>query len=567
VNANSHSDTSTQWSYVHTPTWALGRRAQIKMKLFVTVTAGANNQDVKSGSLLNKLFPVCKPLNQCMNIANLTINNVQENANVSMLTGLQSRFQKSDNYYLKLQSTCPSYPDIFNNGSIVKDFLKIADTTPANEVEAPLLLSLEKNPYSSGSYSNYSRRSGGFSVVEIQSKSTTKPQILKVSWETTEDIDHPILSDDPTAVMMGVSQFSLNITWHNLNHSFQLLDNIYDAAGNTCVVSKPSFESGLTSAVLLLRSYRLPIKLEDNQAIAYDFYRIIETKVAVPDLKFDEKRSVTVNGITSNVVPDYVFVMANEVNSVRDDPKKNFDCFARLDNLKIDTENAESNFGGASPEELYQISARNGLNMSHFDYTTKLGSIFCADIKNHSDVPGYTSGLTLKRQLNWSATATLSNVSYKDLGRAPTDANRAITDYELRVLLFIPCKLILKIGGNTGDVKLGVSSDEGVLNYSDVFGSVNYYGGKWSWKNSNLNKWIRAIAKGFKKVNPFVQAASQLMPRNVRDHPIVNGTLQGMNDAEEIVDDLGLTRKGGLVARQQMQPRVAQRNAGSLRVM
>ena len=97
------------------------------------------------------------------------------------------------------------------------------------------------------------------------------------------------------------------------------------------------------------------------------------------------------------------------------------DAFLKINNVTFRTDRDAGGLAQAGIRQLYEMSVRNGLNMTFRDFSVNRGSIVCADIQQ-GDVGGYIAGS--KETFSFDVSVTFTNTT-ADVIDYPTLAGSA----------------------------------------------------------------------------------------------------------------------------------------------
>jgi hypothetical protein len=156
-------------------------------------------------------------------------------------------------------------------------------------------------------------------------------------------------------------------------------------------------------------------------SVTYPYHKLLQfNKAVTPALISGETRSnVSSDTLRLSQVPRKMYVFAT-----RSRPTRTFetsDVFARLDKVQVLWNNQDSLFGSASSQQLYQISKKNGINLSWPQWSKHRGSVFCFELGTDLGLPdGQAPGV--QGQFSVQIQASITNTS------------GAPVDYELWVL-------------------------------------------------------------------------------------------------------------------------------------
>lgn len=239
------------------------------------------------------------------------------------------------------------------------------------------------------------------------------------------------------------------------------------------------------------------------------------------------------NNIQLNSIPKRVYVFARQRNAVRD--FTDCDAYLSINNLSVNWDNLNSQLSNASSVDLFEISRRNGLEMSYTQWRSKIGSVMCIDFAHDIGLrEDQAPGLLGNYQLQIS-------VDFKNLNPNPVDA----TFYVVAIL-----EGQFNITDGNTSTQLGVVDPASVLLDPDQLSLADYemykadrtfYGGS---VFQNIKDWGKKALKYGKKALPYaIRGAELVAPEAI---PVLEGIRhlvgQGYSEAEarQIMSGSGL---------------------------
>lgn len=243
--------------------------------------------------------------------------------------------------------------------------------------------------------------------------SFTEPiMISPLSWDKARDNAFTHLTN---VTFTGV--FDANIASRVLS----VANTAYNGAYTYSVVPKASTMSFVY--------YDAPLGMSVPPSISFSYYpvnRFITDNIT--PLAPSATSTLTINNIQLNSIPKRIYIFMRETRSTL--TPKSTDTFCRINNISIEFMNRSSLLASASPQQLYQISKQNNIDLTWDQWYGTLasdvalisrkfsgvGSILCIDPVTDLGLSDYmTSGTTTQVQLQ----CTISYTSLQPTGTAP----------------------------------------------------------------------------------------------------------------------------------------------------
>jgi hypothetical protein len=198
---------------------------------------------------------------------------------------------------------------------------------------------------------------------------------------------------------------------------------------------------------------------------------------------------VTSNNIQLNSIPKRIYIFARRRNNSRS--VFTTDTFARINSISFNWNNRNGLLSSANSEQLYQISVKNGLNMSWDEWNRNAGSVLCLDFAkdiglSSMEAPGLLGTYQMNYRVNISNMNRINAINF-DLYTIVVSAGT------------------FTISSNRANSQIGVISKQDILDAPDlplVQYDYDMDGGNFF---SGLKKTGRFLKKAAKKVAPVVR--------------------------------------------------------------
>lgn len=226
-----------------------------------------------------------------------------------------------------------------------------------------------------------------------------------------------------------------------------------------------------------------------------------------------ERNDVVSNNIQLNVIPSKVVIYVSKNWSKLSGSSiwATTDCLARITGINIQFNNVAGIFSQADEFQLYQISVRNGLEMSWPDWKVHRGSIFIADFGLDIGSSDVLSSVGVSGQYNFQAQVRFQNPN--DVEDPDGFLNPAY-EYTLNCLFLqdavmeiTPSFTRLSNGFDRSVILRDINSGNVDLNTVDFAYVPNMVGSAW-W--NNLNDFKQTLVKGLRTIHkhlPQIESA------------------------------------------------------------
>ncbi len=351
-----------------------------------------------------------------------------------------------------------------------------------------------KNPLAEYGENSTEQTRGGF-VYEVVSPTVaryvfTEPLILSPFYE---GLGHQVEG------FVNVNQLNFNLRWKSN------LDKIWSHASTGNAIS--GLNVSFYRAPELLTTYITPdITQEIPRLQTLPYHKSMDYLRSVDNMAIGETRRVVSDSIKLSQIPRkmYLFVRRRR----QDTTFETADSFAGIKRLSVLWNNQSGLFANATPQDLFEISRRNGCNLTYPQWSKYRGSVLCIEFGHQlglmdNEAPGVRGQYTIQIELD------VENLS----GEAGWNG-------EFYTLMMM--EGTFQISENMGRATLGNLTPDVVFmaRQSDELDFTQYEhlrgGGFFSSLKSFINKVARGIQKGAKlatKIAPAVVGAfPQLAP-------------------------------------------------------
>lgn len=435
------------------PNEALDRCVMVEYTVAVTVESAANNTDVFK---TNGLALGCYPLNRICTDLNLKINNNGKSCNPSEYIAAFSQTHDSSEY--RRMQTFPSQPDNFNTitGMSRTSGIRL-DTATGLESLAALSATVVETPQtnSESPFSQSGASYGGTRVsfppenISFVAKGAGNKASVTKTFRVTEPLVHPILrTSDFRSVMARISNLDVDLTLSNLNAMFTVSNSLLKSVDAAGALTQAAFGSitFTEQPCLIYRTFTPTVSIP--QVLSFGFYDNVVLRENLPQLAAGDagynQFGYNTRTYTLGQVPNRIMIFAKPTGVATDASRA--DAFLAIRKLTIRTNADSGGLSGASLGQLYQMSARNGLNMPYSKFSRDVGSVVIIDLEK-GDLAGYLPGV--RQDFNFDVSVTLQNTQFKSpAGIAgnffqPGGLDADNRNYDLFIIAYQDSKIIL----------------------------------------------------------------------------------------------------------------------------
>ena len=125
-------------------------------------------------------------------------------------------------------------------------------------------------------------------------------------------------------------------------------------------------------------------------------------------------QSLTVlsDSVKLSMIPERMYLFCRHTRSTM--TENTADSFLRINRVRVNFNNQSALLGTASPQQLYEMSSRAGLDMTYPQFQNYRGSVFCAQFAKDiglldSEAPGVAGQYTISTQIDVTNVSTLAS--------------------------------------------------------------------------------------------------------------------------------------------------------------
>jgi len=486
----------------------------ILIELEVSVTAAA-------GDFISTRFcPKSMPANRLIDTCNLVVNNSSILSEPSKYVAMLSQYKTNQEFIKKYRSLSPTEPDYFNryeNYDLANTILLqqtggaagagAAPVLPADRATLPINYPhTPGSPFKNGTQcldEDYEPRGAFPFTVDTKDVGTGRP--TKITYKFTEPLLNPFCMPRENSAVAHVTDLSVQLNFtSNIDRAFSSIYTISKrpfiegtaALGPAPDTNGTPLYNGSTFAGTPPLNTRIhPVAAEGGSNLTYSINsaRLI-TKVATASIPLsikdrlnlnefqmpvmnlgandglsgtqfiDNKITVTPNTLRLSAIPSHVFIFARPQLTTQ--TRFNADAFLAIDSISLTCMNKTGILSGFTPQQLYNISVENGVNMSWGQWSRRVGSVLC--LAFGKDIPQLLPGV--EESLDFSYTITMRDTTHFDntgarvphvnasAGTRDTCTNDVSIIWELCTLVVTPSSITLEDGRSVKHQ--GISSQE-----------------------------------------------------------------------------------------------------------
>lgn len=335
VNASSSSNQSTTFSFSTPSEVAIDRVMYLQMPVTFAFTGPGGN--VSNVILSGRDSPRAYPLHSTMNNLNLTINGsstvYQPNQSIQQLLRFYNGIQSKN-------GTLSSTPSMMDQAQNYGD-----------------LAATNRNPLAQYSNQEFDEPRGGFSMTTVSN--------TNVAATVTATFIEPLMispllynqaEDSNASALVGVNNINIIITWQPDLQQMWSHD-----------ISSPSTITTLTVTLgtpvlyVLYLSQNPLIKAPTNYI--YEYFNLVNyiTTNSAPQAP-NASTTIASSSIQLQTIPKRLYISVNQITSNRNYTSS--DAFFGITNVSVNWNNQSGQLASASQQNLYEISVKNGLQMT-----------------------------------------------------------------------------------------------------------------------------------------------------------------------------------------------------------
>jgi hypothetical protein len=230
------------------------------------------------------------------------------------------------------------------------------------------------------------------------------------------------------------------------------------------------------------------------------YYKGLDYLKAPVSFEIGEEQTLSSDTIKLGQIPRrmYVFARRSRATSGFDKP----DSFLALKNMNILYNNESGLLSNATQQDLFEISRRNGINLSYAQWSKHRGAVFCVEFGSQIGLPPNLAP-GVRTDSNIQITARFENTS----GEA--------FDAELYVVMMM--EGTFQIAPNVGRATLGNLTMENALNaqVSDELDYAHYESLAGGGFFSSLKSFVNKVARGVQTASKVAQAVADPLGRAI----------------------------------------------------
>jgi hypothetical protein len=453
------------------PNEAIDRCVMVEYTVSVTITGAANNTDlVKSNGLVLAAYP----LNRISSDLNVKINNNSKSVNPSEYVGAFANTHDSAEY--RRMCSFPAQPDNFNTVAAMAVRAGIRYDTATGLVDTSALSATVNESSQTDSESpfcqegsSYAPTRGSFppSKVTVTAKGAGNKNAVTFEFTCLEPLLHPIFrTSEYRSVLSRISSLDVDIQLSNLLGMFIQSDDLLKS--NNAGALSQAVTSGftfVTAPTLVYRTYAPTVAIPPVLSFNFFDHSIIRESITTADFAEQTFASRT---YTWSQVPHRIMIYAKPRGTPVDSARA--DGFLAINALTFRTSADSGGLSGSSRALLYQMSTRNGLNMSFDKFTRNLGSVVILDLER-GDLAGYLPGVRMDFNFDVSLTVQNTQFTKRSTVNSPVliaDAAVVNSNWDLFVIGYMESKLICDgamssiVNGENQDLVKTILSDRPV---------------------------------------------------------------------------------------------------------
>lgn len=322
---------------------------------------------------------------------------------------------------------------IFYNtgGSVLTRELSFTPTTPDLSQNYSDLVNTIQNPLASSGNYNYqgsqSRGSFSYTIVSNPYNDTDSPLELTaiIDMYVTEEImlSPYYFGEGNGAAFYNVTQMDFTFKYlpGAANRVWSHSSPIITVGGVKTKASEfisssiqfsnfsPAFSYSTSQPLLQIAYLTLNGEnLNQNSSLSYPYYEIVNYPTNLTAITSGNSLQVVTNNIQLGAIPRKMYIFTRVENSSYYASPERTDTFYSLESLSINYCNSQNLLSNATKQQLYEISKKNGCNMSWSDWSGDarylnvdagkkyggIGSVFCAEFGTDIELePGSAPGI------------------------------------------------------------------------------------------------------------------------------------------------------------------------------
>lgn len=492
VTASSHDSASTSFNHDLSDSVVLDRTVFLRSEIKCRITASGNNRPI----VVADFYKLCLqqlPLHRIMKTLNVTINGTSKAISPTIFINALAKYQDGMDFR-RIQSLTPIQPDSHSTVALMS---ALGMSAGAGAGTIP-----PESPFAGYQGDELARNRFKYAATEVTPSGASATNVYDLVWTVTEPLYHPFfVNSDHEETLARVKNMQVDITWANLAGAFTYhnagAENQIEDGTAACTLT---FDFTTTKAKLLLRTLQPTIAIPP--VVQHRFTDIAAPKsynFTFPAAQTGQTTTVSTGSITFPIVPNRIYLFARQLADYSATTQANSYC--AIDSVTARTDADQGGLAGATSQQLFEMSSRNGLYQTYEQFSYDQGSVVCISVEN-SDLAGFVAGARVPFVIDF--TVGLRNVEYTDVtansgGRLvnKADAQNALTtNWSLYIIATYPS--MMELDGSNMLVFNGssVESIMSVLENANPFGVLNSKSGSGVHVGGNF---FRDVARGFSK--------------------------------------------------------------------
>ena len=481
---------------------AIDRCVMVEYTVSCTITGAADNKDLVK---TNGLVLACYPLNRISSDLNVKINNNSKSVNPSEYVAAFANTHDSAEY--RRMCSFPAQPDNYNTiaAMALRSGIRYDTATGLEDITA--LSSTIQESYQADNESPFCQEGGSYaptrgqfppSKVTVIAKGASAKNSITLEFTCLEPLLHPFFrTQEYRSVLSRVSSLDVDIQLTNILGMFlqsnSLLKSENTGALTQAVTSGFTF---VTAPTLVYRTYAPTVAIPSVLSFNFFDHSIIREGLTTADFT---EQSFSSRTYTWSQVPHRIMIFAKPRGTPSTATQA--DAFLAINSMTFRTSADSGGLSGSSKGLLYQMSTRNGLNMSFDKFSRNLGSVVIIDVER-GDLAGYLPGVRMDFNFDVSLTVQNTQFTKRAVINSPVLIADAVTNtnWDLFVIGYMDSKLICDgamssiVNGENQDLVKTILSDRPVqLVPDDVGNSLVRGGGFLSGVGKFLNTAVKVI--------------------------------------------------------------------------
>lgn len=472
------------------------------------------------GNALNGTAPRTWPVASVMSVLNVTINGTTVTSSPRDLVHVYERLGNNAEFRAKFWSLTPSYPDFASSYAKLPPYIgrQCVDAALGATVVAGTFVNLP-NPISP--FCEESFHKGDYELPRAAFPFTGTAATNR-AYQFTEPLLSPVFSDNEEEGLVNISDLKISCIFDSV------LKKMWSSNGAAAglAVTLAADGAGNPKAPQLLVTYIRPV---DSKAVPMEFIMpIVDNKFFMQPSVLDTAINVPTkeyfNNIQLNTVPRKLIIFCRQKESSLTEEYAN--GFANISNINLTIGTRSGLLSGCTEMDLYQMSAKNGLNLNWTQWNKRIGSILVVDWAE--DLGGESPGS--KGNLSLSFEITVTNKFYTDL---VGDTSGTVSPLKYELCMFAVTDGKINITRDSAMLSQGLSqqdradaentelSGQGFIGgeFGEMLGQGrigagkmggNLYGGSWKGFWRGLKKGVSGAANmGMAVLAPHAYAAKE----------------------------------------------------------